>query len=113
MLSLGMDDPNMLTKAIGVAFITTLYGSLLANGVFQPIAQKLKTRLANYRLEKEMIIDAVCAIRNGINPKMLHEQLEAYAVGTKRKRAEVLRMVGADKSGNKTGSGSGSSSNFG
>ena len=34
MLSAGMDDPNQLTKAIGVAFITTLYGSLLANGLF-------------------------------------------------------------------------------
>lgn len=100
MLSAGMDDPNHLTKAIGVAFITTLYGSLLANGLFSPIAQKLKTRLANFRLEKEMIIDAVCAIRNGANPKMLHEQLEAYALGTKRRRAEVLRMVGTDRNRN-------------
>lgn len=97
MLSLGMDDPNTLTKAIGVAFITTLYGSLLANCLFSPISTKLKARLAVYRLEKEMIIDAVCAIRNGINPKMLHEQLSVYSVGTKRKKAEVLRMVGTDK----------------
>jgi len=111
MLSMGMDDPNTLTKAIGVAFITTLYGSLLANGFFSPIAQKLKNRLATYRLEKEIIISAVCAIRNGINPKMLHEQLEAYATGTKRRRAEVLRMVGADRNTagtTRSGSGTGS-----
>ena len=47
-----------------------------------------------------MIIDAVCAIRNGANPKMLHERLEAYALGTKRRRAEVLRMVGTDRNRN-------------
>lgn len=98
MLSLGIDDPNVLTKAIGVAFITTLYGSLLSNCIFSPIATKLKARLASYRLEKEMIIDAVCAIRNGINPKVLSEQLESYAINKKdKKKAEVLRMVGAFK----------------
>ena len=34
LLSAGMDDPSALTQAIGVAFITTLYGSLLANLFF-------------------------------------------------------------------------------
>jgi Flagellar motor component len=99
MLAAGMDDPNELTKAIGVAFITTLYGSLLANCIFSPSVVKLKTRLAAYRLEKEMIIDAVCAIRNGVNPKMLQEQLEAYGVpkNKKGKKAEVLKMMGSDK----------------
>lgn len=80
MLSAGMDDPDALTKAIGVAFITTLYGSILANCFFQPAATKLRARLTEYRLEKEMIIDAICAIRNGVNPKMLREQLSAYAM---------------------------------
>ncbi len=98
MLSMGIDDPNVLMKAIGVAFITTLYGSLLSNCFFSPVATKLKARLANYRLEKEMIIDAVCAIRNGVNPKILSEQLDSYRISQKdKKKAEVLRMVGAEK----------------
>ncbi len=85
MLSAGMSNPDQLTTAIGVAFITTLYGSLFANCIFIPSATKLRARLAAYRLEKEMIIDAVCAIRNGINPKMLKEQLSSYAIlGGKR-----------------------------
>lgn len=80
MLTAGIDDPNQLTKAIGVAFITTLYGVILANSVFIPSATKLRARLAVHRLEKEMIIDAVCAIRNGINPRMLREQLTSYMI---------------------------------
>jgi chemotaxis protein MotA len=77
-LSAGMDDPNALTKAIGIAFITTLYGVMLANLVFAPMATKLRSRLADYRLEKEMIIEAVCAIRNSANPRLLQEQLTSY-----------------------------------
>jgi len=80
LLSAGMDDPAALTKAIGVAFITTLYGSLVANCFFLPAATKLRSRLSIYRLEKEMIIEAVCAIRNGVNPRVLQEQLSSYLI---------------------------------
>ncbi|MEA4831961.1 Chemotaxis protein PomA [bioreactor metagenome] len=79
-LAAGMEDPNALTKAIGVAFITTLYGVLLANLIFIPTATKLRSRLANYRLEKEMIIEAVCSIRNSVNPRLLNEQLSSYLI---------------------------------
>ncbi len=86
LLSAGMDDPSALTKAIGVAFITTLYGSILANVFFLPAANKLRSRLAVYRLEKEMIIEAVCAIRNGVNPRLLQEQLSSYLVLSSTKK---------------------------
>ncbi len=88
-LSAGMEDPNALVKAIGVAFITTLYGVLLANLLFIPTATKLKARLKDERLEKEMIIEGVCAIRNGINPRLLKEQLASYYMtySTPKKRA--------------------------
>ena len=87
LLSAGMDDPAALTKAIGVAFITTLYGSLVANCFFLPAANKLRSRLSVYRLEKEMIIEAVCAIRNGVNPRLLEEQLSSYLVLASSKKA--------------------------
>jgi chemotaxis protein MotA len=96
-LSQGMDDPNSLTKAIGIAFITTLYGVLLANLLFLPASTKLKSRLAAYRLEKEMIIEAVCAIRNGVNPRMLREQLSSYlATETKTRRKKSPKYASKD-----------------
>ncbi len=79
-LSAGSSDPAHLTKAIGVAFTATLYGVASANLIFIPMATKLKNRLSIYRLEKEMVIEAVCAIRNGVNPKMLKEQLSSYLI---------------------------------
>lgn len=102
MLAAGMEDPSQLTKAIGVAFITTLYGSLFANCLFIPSAAKLRSRMTLYRAEKEMIIDAVCAIRNGINPKMLQEQLSSYLIldpKAKTKSTKPVKKATADKSG--------------
>jgi len=96
MLSAGMDNPDELTKAIGVAFITTLYGVLLANLFFLPCASKLRNRLSMYRLEKEMIIEAVCAIRNGINPRLLQEHLSSYYIlepGKANKAGEAASNV--------------------
>ncbi|MEA5066018.1 MAG: MotA/TolQ/ExbB proton channel family protein, partial [Eubacteriales bacterium] len=88
-LQAGMESPDMVTKAIGVAFITTLYGVLLANSFFIPAATKLRARMTMYRLEKEMIIEAVCAIRNGINPRMLKEQLSSYYIlGSKKQQQQ-------------------------
>lgn len=102
MLSAGMGNPDELTKAIGVAFITTLYGVLLANLVFVPMASKLRNRMSMYRLEKEMIIEAVCAIRNGINPRLLQEQLSSYHIlgsGKPKKGAEQDSNVRSIKGG--------------
>ncbi len=102
MLSAGMGNPDELTKAIGVAFITTLYGVLLANLFFVPCASKLRNRMSMYRLEKEMVIEAVCAIRNGINPRLLQEQLSSYYIlepGKAKKGAEKADNVRSMKGG--------------
>ncbi len=97
LLAAGMDDPSSLTKAIGVAFITTLYGSLLANMFFLPAANKLRSRLSIYRLEKEMIIEAVCAIRNGVNPRLLQEQLSSYLILSASKQPRQGRAAGQNE----------------
>lgn len=75
-----MQSPEQMTSAIGVAFLATLYGVVAANMIFIPAASKLKSRLSLYRLEKEMIIEGVLAIRNGINPRLLEEKLSPYLI---------------------------------
>lgn len=73
-----MESPEQMTSSIAVAFITTLYGVIIANLICLPAAAKLKGRLQQYLLEKEMIIEGVCAIRDGINPKVLRDKLSIY-----------------------------------
>lgn len=94
-LSGGMSSPDSMTHAIGTAFVATLYGVLLANLIFLPGATKLKGRLSAYRLEKEMIIEGVCAIRNGVNPRILEEQLSTYLILDPSKQARQKMQAGA------------------
>ena len=43
-----MDDPSSIGPAMAVALLTTFYGAILANLVFNPIAEKLKTLIEFY-----------------------------------------------------------------
>ena len=75
-----MESPETMAAAIAVAFITTLYGVVIANALCIPAAGKLKLRLDYWQTEKEMIIEGICGIRNGDNPKILRERLSPYLI---------------------------------
>ena len=84
-----MSSPEQMAESIGVAFTATLYGVVFANAVCLPVANKLTTKLNRYILEKEMIVEGICAIRNGVNPKMLREKLSPYLLfDSKKKRGK-------------------------
>ncbi len=70
-----LDNPEILGPAMAVALITTLYGSLLANILFQPIQTKLKVRHDEEYLCKTLIAEGVQAIQAGDNPKFIEEKL--------------------------------------
>ncbi len=88
-----MDSPEKMSSAIAVAFITTLYGVVFANLICLPAANKLQLRLEEQLLEKEMIVEGVCSVRNGQNPKMIREKLSVYLSNDRmaRKRAGKRR----------------------
>jgi chemotaxis protein MotA len=97
-LTAGSESPDEMTRAIGGAFTATFYGVLLANLFFLPAASKLKNRMSMYRMEKEMVIEAVCAIRNGVNPRLLQEQLSSYYMLTDGKQQQAsLKSIRGDK----------------
>ena len=73
-----LDSPEEMTASIAIAFTATLYGVASANVIALPIANKLKLRLQQQLLEKEMMVEGVCSIRNGINPKMLRDKISIY-----------------------------------
>lgn len=70
-----MDDPSSIGGAMGVALITTFYGTVLANVIFNPIATKLRARHEEEMLCKMIICEGVQAIQSGDNPKFIHEKL--------------------------------------
>ena len=56
----------------------TLYGSLLANLVFMPISNKLRSRNDEEILSKLIIAEGVLAIQAGDNPRFIEQKLHAF-----------------------------------
>ncbi|ALO34022.1 flagellar motor protein PomA [Colwellia sp. MT41] len=80
-----MDDPKSIGPAMAVALLTTLYGAFLANVIAIPIASKLKLRMAEEKMNQELILDAVLGIQDGQNPRVIEGLLKNYLAEGKRK----------------------------
>ncbi len=79
-----MSDPKAIGPAMAVALLTTLYGAVVANGFCEPIADKLKSKAENDVLVKNLVIDALLAIQNGQNPRVIDGMLRNYLPEGKR-----------------------------
>lgn len=72
---------------IAVAFVATVYGVGLANIFLLPAANKIKGRIESERELKELKLEGVVAIVEGLNPKIIRSKLEAYQHGEKSAKA--------------------------
>jgi chemotaxis protein MotA len=63
---------------IAVAFVATVYGVGLANVVLLPAATKIKARIESESALKELKLEGVVGIVEGMNPKLIRHKLEAY-----------------------------------
>lgn len=75
-----LSDPSKLGGGIAVAFVATIYGVGLANLVFLPIANKLKTLINQQVIWREMLIDGLVAISEGENPRVIEARLLGYVI---------------------------------
>lgn len=71
-------DINEVGHGIAVAFVATVYGVALANVVLLPAANKMKAQIAAETERKEMLLEGVTGIVEGLNPKLILQKLEAY-----------------------------------
>lgn len=79
-----MDDPKAIGPAMAVALLTTLYGAFLANVLCIPIANKLKLRVEEEKLNQLLILDAILGIQDGQNPRVIEGVLKNYIAESKR-----------------------------
>ena len=96
-----MSDVDALAKGMAVALITTLYGSLLANIIFLPMASKLKARHEEEFLCKQLVMEGVLAIQEGENPKFIEEKLFKLLPASYKKAEEDKEKDGQRKKDNK------------
>ena len=73
-----LSDVSSLGPNMAVAIITTLYGSLLANVFFDPMANKTEYYSGLEINNRELIIEGILSIQNGDNPKILKEKLKTF-----------------------------------
>jgi chemotaxis protein MotA len=71
-------DPEKLGPGMAVAMITTFYGSIAANLMFLPWADKLGFINEDEMLIKEITLKGVIAIQSGENPRVVKQKLLMY-----------------------------------
>lgn len=86
---INLDTPDAIGPGMAVALVTTFYGSVLANMVCLPIANKLKNKSAGEIFRKEAVIEGVLSIQAGDNPRIVQEKLKSFVAPKKR---EEIRM---------------------
>ena len=73
-----LDKIDEVGKGIAVAFVATLYGVGTANLILLPCAGKLKIRIRNEQIIREMTLEGVVSILEGMNPRMLEAKLLGF-----------------------------------
>jgi chemotaxis protein MotA len=73
-----MSNPQSIGPAMAVALLTTLYGALLANLVFLPLADKLALRSQQEQETKNLILDAALGIARGLSGMVFTETLKIH-----------------------------------
>ncbi len=79
-----LEDASTIGPNMAVALLTTLYGSLIANWLCAPFANKLK---ANNTIEvtlKTIIIEGLLSIQAGENPRVIEEKLKSFLAPSAR-----------------------------
>lgn len=72
-----LENLDEVGRGIAVAFVATVYGVFSANVIFLPIAGKLKWHSRELARLREMMVDGVIAIAEGINPRLLRVRFDA------------------------------------
>jgi chemotaxis protein MotA len=73
-----LEDIKAVGHGIAVAFVATVYGVASANIFFLPVANKLRGRSRATALAKDLILEGVVGIVEGLNPTLLRTKLGAY-----------------------------------
>lgn len=71
-------DIDGVGRGIASAFVATVYGVGSANLLFLPAANKLRARTRSAAKVRELMLEGILAIVEGLNPKLIRTKLDAY-----------------------------------
>jgi chemotaxis protein MotA len=73
-----LDNIQEVGRGIAVAFVATIYGVGIANLFFLPFAGKMRIRIREDHQRREMMLEGVISILEGMNPRMLEVKLAGF-----------------------------------
>lgn len=83
-----LEDTASVGPNMAVALITTLYGSVFANLILDPIKTKLEGRDKEEMIVMEMMVQGILSIQSGDNPNLLKEKLEKFLPPNERESSD-------------------------
>jgi chemotaxis protein MotA len=90
-----LENIDEVGRGIAVAFVATVYGVAVANLFFLPAANKLKGRIQRDVEAKELLLEGVGSIVEGLNPKLIRVKLEAFVHKAPAKGAKESKKAAA------------------
>jgi chemotaxis protein MotA len=85
-----LDNIQEVGRGIAVAFVATIYGVAAANLLFLPFAGKMRIRQHADQQRREMMLEGVVSILEGMNPRMLEIKLSGFIDDGRRERRKKL-----------------------
>jgi chemotaxis protein MotA len=83
-----LDNIQEVGRGIAVAFVATIYGVGIANLFFLPLAGKMRLRIRDDHQRREMMLEGVISILEGMNPRMLEIKLAGFVDHSARRQME-------------------------
>ena len=94
-----MQDPDTLGPMMSIALITTFYGCILANFLFNPIASKLRDISKEEILFRTVMVEGMLSIQAGENPRIIEEKLKSFLAPALRGDVGASKGKGGEAAG--------------
>ncbi len=86
-----LSDIEAVGHGIAVAFVATIYGVGFSNILFLPAAAKLTLLHKKSLILKEMVIEGILLIIEGVNPMIIRDKLSGFIVDKPKGKAEEAK----------------------
>lgn len=73
-----LDNLSQVGSGIAVAFVATIYGVGSANLLFLPVGQKIRLRAWKAMRVKQLMLEGLMSLSEGINPRLIRRKLDAF-----------------------------------
>lgn len=86
-------DLATVGTAVGIAFVSTLYGLALANLILLPAAHRIRSVSEDDALAGELIAEGCLGIYDSIHPTMLRDRLDGFLPRSHSRRSDRIEEV--------------------